>query len=230
MGEGDPIILVHGLSASSRWWVRNVPALAEHYCVYLVDLPGFGMMRSFFYPFALDNVTPWLLAWMEAVGLKQAHFVGHSMGGYICVSVAAQRPEVVRGLVLVCAAGLPGERALLGYLVPMLRMICYVTPSFLPVLFYDALRAGPLMFLRAARDLLSKDMHDLLASVAVPTLLIWGENDTLVPAVFGDILRQEIASSRLLILKKAGHVVMYDRWREFNAAILAFLAGETVGN
>jgi pimeloyl-ACP methyl ester carboxylesterase len=188
------------------------------------------MMRSFFYPFALDNVTAWLLAWMEAVGLEQAHFVGHSMGGYICVSVAAQRPEVVRDLVLVCAAGLPGERALLGYLVPLLRMICYVTPSFLPVLFYDALRAGPFMFLRAARDLLSKDMHDLLASVAVPTLLIWGENDTLVPATFGNILRQEIVDSRLLVLKKAGHVVMYDQWREFNAAILAFLAGEIVGN
>lgn len=86
------------------------------------------------------------------------------------------------------------------------------------------------MFLRAARDLLSKDMHDLLASVTVPTLLIWGENDTLVPATFGDILRQEIAGSRLLVLKKAGHVVMYDQWREFNSAILAFLAGEAVGN
>lgn len=85
------------------------------------------------------------------------------------------------------------------------------------------------MFLRAARDLLSKDMHDLLSSVAVPTLLIWGDNDTLVPVAFGDILRQEIANSRLLVLKKAGHVVMYDRWQEFNAAILGFLGGEIVG-
>lgn len=229
MGEGDPIILVHGLSASSRWWVRNVPALAEHYRVYLVDLPGFGMMRNFFYPFALNEATAWLLAWMEVVGLKQVHLVGHSMGGYICVSVAAQRPEVVRDLVLVCPAGLPGVRTLSGYLVPLLRMISSVTPSFLPVLFYDALRAGPLMFLRAARDLLSKDMHDLLASISVPTLLIWGDNDTLVPVAFGDILRQEIANSRLLVLKKAGHVVMYDRWQEFNAAILAFLGGEIVG-
>src|SRR5205823_14337859 len=95
---------------------------------------------------------------------------------------------------------------------------------------YDALRAGPVVFPRAARDLLNKDMHDLLALVAVPTSLIWGENDTFVPAACGDILRQEIASSRLLVLKKAGHVVTYARWREFNAAILAFLAGEIVGN
>jgi len=86
-----------------------------------------------------------------------------------------------------------------------------------------------LTFLRAARDLLNKDMRDLLATIAVPTLLIWGENDTLVPAAFGDILRQEIANSRLLVLKKAGHIVMYDLSQEFNTAILAFLAGETVG-
>ncbi len=89
--------------------------------------------------------------------------------------------------------------------------------------------AGPLTFFRAARDLLSKDMQDVLASVTVPTLLIWGENDTLVPAIFGDILRQKIASSQLLVLKKAGHVVMYDRPEEFNAGVLAFLDGESVG-
>ena len=70
-------------------------------------------------------------------------------------------------------------------------------------------------------------MHDLLSSVAVPTLLIWGDNDTLVPVAFGDILRQEIANSRLLVLK-AGHVVMYDRWREFNAAILLAPLGSRV--
>jgi pimeloyl-ACP methyl ester carboxylesterase len=229
VGEGEPVILVHGLSASSRWWVRNVAALAEHYRVYLVDLPGFGMMRGFFYRFVLDNVTTWLLAWMEVVGLKEAYFVGHSMGGYICIRVAAQRPEVVRRLILVSPAGLPGERTLAGYLVPLLRTIYYVTPSFLPILFYDALRAGPLTFFRAARDLLSKDMQDVLESVTVPTLLIWGENDTLVPAIFGDILRQKIARSRLLLLKKAGHVVMYDQPEEFNAGVLAFLDGESVG-
>src|SRR5947209_3672443 len=75
MGEGDPIILVHGLSASSLWWTRNVPALAPYYRLYLVDLPGFGSMS---YPrsrFALDQAAEWLLKWMEAIGLQTAHFI-----------------------------------------------------------------------------------------------------------------------------------------------------------
>src|SRR5437660_9846134 len=81
VGEGEPVILVHGLSASSLWWIRNIPALADHYRVYLIELPGFGMMRRFGRRFALDTVVAEVVLWMEVVGIKQAHFVGHSMGG-----------------------------------------------------------------------------------------------------------------------------------------------------
>ena len=44
-GQGEPVVLVHGFSGSTRWWSRNIPALAERYSVYLLDLPGFGAMR-----------------------------------------------------------------------------------------------------------------------------------------------------------------------------------------
>ena len=54
VGQGEPIILVHGLSGSSRWWVRNIPALAEHYRLYLLDLPGFGTMRRYRQRLALE--------------------------------------------------------------------------------------------------------------------------------------------------------------------------------
>src|SRR5947209_1716003 len=81
VGQGEPIILVHGLSGSSRWWVRNIPALAEHYRLYLIDLPGFGTMRRYRGRLALDEIASGIVLWMEAVGIKQAHLVGHSMGG-----------------------------------------------------------------------------------------------------------------------------------------------------
>ena len=79
-GEGEPMVLVHGLSGSTRWWVRNIPALAEHHRLYLVDLPGFGAMRHLRRQFTLVESASWLSAWMEAVGLGPAHLVGHSMG------------------------------------------------------------------------------------------------------------------------------------------------------
>jgi pimeloyl-ACP methyl ester carboxylesterase len=107
VGQGEPIILLHGLSGTSRWWVRNIPALAEHYRLYLLDLPGFGTMRRFRLRFALDEIASGIVLWMEAVGIKQAHLVGHSMGGYICLWIAAHHPERVQCLVLVSRQASP---------------------------------------------------------------------------------------------------------------------------
>ena len=226
---GEPVVLVHGLSASSRWWVRNIPALAQHYRVYLLDLPGFGTMRRFRRRFVLDELSSGIVAWMDTLGIKQAHLIGHSMGGYICLRMAARYPERLRRLVLVSPAGIPHIRSVRGYLLPLLVAIRYCKPAFLPILFSDALRAGPRTLLRATQDLLTKDIRDSLHDVVTPTLLVWGEYDVLVPAVFGDILREEIKGARLLVLKRAGHVVMFDRAEEFNEEVVGFLEGETRG-
>jgi pimeloyl-ACP methyl ester carboxylesterase len=226
IGEGEPIILVHGLIGSTLWWNRNISALAEHYRVYLVDLPGFGTMSHFYYRFVLDEVASWLLFWMEAAGIKQANFVGHSMGGYICIWLAVHKPEVVRTLVLASPAGVLKTRSLLGYFIPLLQVFRIASPSFLPILVYDTIRAGPLTLLSAAQDLLAKDIREKLKLISSPTLLIWGINDVLVPPIFAKILHEEIANSNLLILKNAGHVVMYDQWQEFNKALLAFLGSQ----
>lgn len=229
-GEGEPVVLVHGLSGSARWWARNVAALAERHRVYLVDLPGFGAMRSRRRQFALVEAASWLSAWMEAVSLGRAHLVGHSMGGYVCLRLAASRPEAVRRLVLIAAAGVPTGRAMLGHLVPLLGAARHATPSFLPVLVRDALRMGPVTLWRAARDLLAEDVREDLRSVQAPTLLVWGKKDTLVPPAVGDLLRAEIPDSRLLVLEKAAHVPMFDQPEEFDEALLTFLAGRETGD
>jgi pimeloyl-ACP methyl ester carboxylesterase len=97
------------------------------------------------------------------------------------------------------------------------------------VLLRDALRAGPATLWRAARDLLAEDVSEDLRRIAAPTLLVWGERDTLVPPATGDLLRKVIEDSRLLVVEGAGHVPMFDRPEEFDAALLAFLAGEPIG-
>lgn len=227
-GEGEPIVLVHGLSGSTRWWFRNVPALAEQHRVYLVDLPGFGTMRRVGRRFVLAEAASWFSEWMKVVGLERVHLVGHSMGGYVSVRLAATQPEVVRRLVLVAPAGVPAGRSMLGHLIPLLLAARYATPAFMPVLIRDALKMGPMTLWRAARDLLTEDVREDLRKIESPTLLVWGENDPLIPPTVGDLLQEEIPNSRLVLLQNAGHVPMFDRPREFDAALLAFLAGEPV--
>jgi pimeloyl-ACP methyl ester carboxylesterase len=222
VGEGEPIILVHGLSASSLWWKRNIPALSQQYRLYLVDLPGFGSL-GYAHSFALKHAAGWLLMWMEGIGLQKAHFIGHSMGGYICLWIAAHHPEKVLSLVLISPAVSPRAHSVFDYLVPLVASIRYLTPAFFPILAYDALRAGPFAIIRAASELLTVDVREELKMLTVPTLLVWGEHDTLVPLSIGYLVRDAMKHARFLLLKRAGHVGMFDQYEQFNAAELEFL-------
>ncbi len=222
VGEGTPLILVHGLSGSTLWWRRNVQALAEHYRVYLIDLPGFGAMSRRRGHFALKQAGQWLLQWMKAIGLSQADWIGHSMGGYICMWIAANVPEVVSRLILVSPAVLPPEQTFGRSIKPLLLSARYAQPRFFPILAYDALRTGFLPLLRAAREILAQDLIDS-THITAPTLLIWGEHDTLVPPELGLALQTKLPHAQLLILPRAGHVGMFDQAETFNRATLAFL-------
>ncbi|HEY4033486.1 MAG TPA: alpha/beta hydrolase, partial [Ktedonobacteraceae bacterium] len=103
-----------------------------------------------------------------------------------------------------------------------------LTPHFFPILFYDALRAGPYLLFRTACDLVTVDGREEIRKISAPTLLVWGEDDSLVPLKIGTLLQQEMRHANFLLLKRAGHVSMFDQPEMFNAAALAFLRGEVV--
>ena len=88
---------------------------------------------------------------------------------------------------------------------------------------------GPKTLWRAASDLLAEDVREDARKIQAPTLLVWGENDPLIPPAVGDLLRWDIPDSQLLLLRGAAHVPMFDQPADFDAALLAFLAGEPVG-
>lgn len=228
-GEGEPLVLVHGLSESTRVWYRNLDALAARYRVYLLDLPGFGAMRKFRQQFDLKQSGAWLDGWMQALGLEAAHLVGHSMGGYICMALTARCPERVRRLTLVDSIGIPFDRSVNRLIYPALKAIRRTEPSFWGCIGYDYLRAGPAMVLKAARQIVALEASEVIASVRVPTLIIWGENDDLVPFSSGRRLHERLAGARLFVLPGANHFCMYERPREFNNALLTFLQGQEVG-
>jgi pimeloyl-ACP methyl ester carboxylesterase len=226
-GSGEPVILIHGLAGSGRWWRRNVPTLATRFRTYVVDLPRFGVMHGRG-RFVLAEAATWLWEWMRSIGLRHAHLIGHSMGGLIAIRLAAQRPDAVSRLVLLAPAGVPAARSLAAHALPLLRAARHSKPGFLPLLAYDAVRAGPRTLWRAAQEIVSEDVREDLAAIRSPTLVIMGQNDALVPPAVGRMLQENIADARLLVLKGAGHVVMFDQPDAFNHAVLPFLAGTPV--
>src|SRR5215218_3298080 len=81
-GIGPPLILLHGLSGSSHWWSRNVPAFARSFRTYTIDLPGFGESRLLRWS-RLDNIADQVADWLTDKDLSQVHVAGHSLGGAV---------------------------------------------------------------------------------------------------------------------------------------------------
>jgi pimeloyl-ACP methyl ester carboxylesterase len=223
-GAGPPLVLVHGLSASGRWWSRNVPDFARHYRVYVVDLIGFGRSRRAG-AFSLAEAAGRLVDWMATLGIVRTSLIGHSMGGLIAAELAADFPERVERLVLVDAAVFSPAPSYVEHTLGLLRWLRYAPLGFLPVLAADAWRAGPRTVTRAARELLATDIRSKLSRVQAPTLIVWGEHDTLIPPDVGERLCDSLPRAELVIIPGAAHNPMWDRPAAFNRLVLEFLAG-----
>lgn len=220
-GSGPPLVLVHGLAGSWRWWRPVLPTLAAEHSVLLVDLPGFGglpRVRSF----DVDAAVEWLADWSHAAELGPADVVGHSLGGLLCARLAARHPETVRKLVLVAPAGLPGRTAAAST-TPLLRVLLASRPRLLALLARDALRSGPVTIATAALAVLASDVRGDLAGVRSPTLVLLGRNDHLVPLADAQELARALPDGRVRVLE-AGHVPMAEQPGELSRELLEFLA------
>src|SRR5688572_1781890 len=102
-GSGAPLVLLHGLSGSGRWWRWNIDTLARRFQVHLTALAGFGG-NARGQQFQRREASAVLRGWASQRALAQARWIGHSMGGYILAELAADAPEHVGQLVLVNAA------------------------------------------------------------------------------------------------------------------------------
>ena len=215
-GKGPPMILIHGLSGSGGWWRFNIAALsASHEVLTLELLGGVGV----------QDAARLIVAWAAHLGLPPAAVIGHSMGGQIALYVAAFAPQQVNRLVLACASGLL-HASWWRVALNLPRAGFSGRPRFVPIVLRDSLRTGLPNLYRAARDILRDDVAELLPSLTVPTLVIWGARDPLVPPQLGRVLARSIPGAQYIELPHAGHVVMVDAPQAFNDAVLAFLSGE----
>lgn len=221
-GEGRPLILIHGLSGSVRWWLHNVPILARHFRVYALDLleyhPEVARLR-----FILAEAARRIALWMRRLGLESASVVGHSMGGAIAAELAADEPELVDKLVMVDAAAVLPRSRLPVSLPVLIRKAPHFSPTLMPVLIQDAWRTGPRILWGATRDLVTSDIRPKLSQIRAETLIIWGEHDGILPLPLAEELRRLVPHCQLKVLPHAGHNPMWEAPEEFNAVVLEFL-------
>jgi pimeloyl-ACP methyl ester carboxylesterase len=110
MGEGPPIVFVHGLAGCWQNWLENIPRFAERHRVVAVDLSGFGQSELPREEISIPGYGRFIDAFLEQIGIERATLVGNSMGGFIAAETAISHPSRVEKLVLVSAAGGPALR------------------------------------------------------------------------------------------------------------------------
>ncbi|GAC1540989.1 MAG: alpha/beta hydrolase [Herpetosiphon sp.] len=220
-GSGPPLLLIHGLSGSSRWWRRNIPAFAPHFTVYAVDLTGFGKNRAW-RPLSLRLAATTLSRFIDYTGDGPAAVIGHSMGGHIATYMAACHPASVDRLVLAAASGLIGG-SLVRAAAHLPRVAFGTARGFTTTLVGDAARAGALNLFLAARELLSDNTRTLLGRITAPTMVISAQHDHLIPPEHGAQQHAAIRDSRYTLLPNAGHILMWDQAEAFNHLVLDFL-------
>ncbi|MBN2447135.1 MAG: alpha/beta hydrolase [Phycisphaerae bacterium] len=256
-GTGDPVVILPGLGSTLDYWQLNIPVLAEQYHVIAVDLPGFGRTSKPDAPYDLTWETERICEFLDAKGVRRARLVGVSMGGHLALLIARYHPERVEQLVLVGASGnwrRPGFLLNFGIwlvwrdavVTDYLRahwarifheLFAHETPMTEQIFRYQmAVRANKAKFgpqgrasARALHSILYSTIRDELDAIKVPTLLIWGEHDTVHPRDGALHFRENLPDARLVIVKDAAHAVMADQPAIFNRLVLDFLRSGTAG-
>jgi pimeloyl-ACP methyl ester carboxylesterase len=217
-GQGEPVVLVHGLSGSWRWWLPVLQPLAERRRVHLLDLPRLGMGLP------ARELTGWLGRWLDAAAIENVDLIGHSLGGLIAAELAAEQPGRVDRLVLVSPAGIPCGNTVVSRGIRLLGTL-YDVRGRLPTVVGDAVRAGPFSLLRGALFASDRDLSVELASVQARTLLVWGEGDRLLPPRIAAEWQGVLPDLQLIHLP-CGHVPMWEAAGELASCLVAFLDQE----
>jgi pimeloyl-ACP methyl ester carboxylesterase len=246
--DASAVILLHGLGSSLQTWEPWAHGLATEHRVILLDLPGAGLSP----PDPTGDYTDsrslqLIIALMDQLDVARASVVGHSMGGRLAWRLAASHPERVDRLVLVAPDGFaspgfeygraPDVPAMLGLMEyalprPLLRM--NLAPAYAdPATLTDALttRYQDLMLAPGARGAMLARMRQtvlqdpvpLLARIQAPTLLVWGEQDAMIPIANADDYIRAMPRATLVSLPGVGHLPHEEAPDRSLEPVLAFL-------
>ena len=253
-GDLPPVVFIHGLGGCWQNWLENIPRLAQDRRVLALDLPGFGESQMPRDEISISGYGEIVVELVRAAGVdSEVDVVGNSMGGFIAAEIGISHPDFARRIVLCSAAGISITNLRRRPLLTSARIAAAATNVVLarreamarrpglrhialayvfrhptriaPDLAYQVMTGtGKPGFLAALEALTDYDFRDRLADVKVPVLLVWGEDDNLVPVEDADEFERLIPDARKVIFEDTGHVPMLERPQAFNDLIADFLS------
>jgi aminoacrylate hydrolase len=250
-GEGFPVMFASGLGGHANFWREQVPAFARGFDVTVHDMRGVGQSDALRMAYTVEGNAADMIALMDALKIERAHVVGHATGSAVALVLAIEHPERLASVVL--SAGWAGQDpflrrvyALRRDLLTQLGPAAYIQAS--TVMLYppawiarnnEQLRlqesqqlAGfkPEIVLSRIDALLAFDRTADLPRIKTPTLVVAAEDDFVIPAYLSEQLAKQIPGAEAKFFAQGGHCFMQVGPREFNQAVMPFLAQHTPAN
>ena len=223
-GFGPPLILLHGWGSTSDTFDNLVEQLNEDYTCYQLDLPGFG--KSYLQKaYSLDDYVEVLKSFCTELEIENPSILGHSFGGRIAIKYASLYD--VCKLILVSTPGIKEK--------PKLKNVIRIR-------IYKILKYFNIKVIMGSKDyrnakgvlketlvkIVNEDLNACLQKINIPTLVIFGEKDNIVPVRIAKKMHALIPSSGLVIIPKCGHFPYIERYRYFLIVLKSFLTSDTI--
>jgi len=242
--ESAPVVsLSHSLATDLSMWDLQAAVLKPGYRVLRYDTRGHGGTDAPEGPYTLEQLADDAKALLQALGIAKTHFMGISMGGMIGQILALKDPGMLRSLVLCDTSsripeealpiweeriGLAQEKGMDALVEPTMER--WFTASFRgePISMLEKIRgmirATPLKgYVGCSRAIMKLNLTERLSEIALPTLIIVGEEDQGTPVAASQAIHKQIKGSELLILKSAAHLSNIEQQKAFDTAVLDFL-------
>lgn len=247
-GQGEPLLLVPGLSGVGSFWAHQVADFSRDFRVIVHDHRGTGQSTHSRIRYSVEQMAGDVLRLMDALGVESAHLVGHSTGGAIGQVIAQDHPQRLRSLVLSATWAGPdpyfrrlfesrkeillnlGVEAYLRASVLYLATPAWISANDAAITEQhraQAAAAAPVEVTASRIDaIVAFDRRARLPEIRVPTLVIVAADDMITPRFYSDELASRIPGAKLVVLDAGGHFVPQSDPRAYNAAVGAFLRAQ----
>jgi len=218
MGEGKPLIILHGWGSCSERWIKEAEIIsAKGFKVIVPDLPGFGLSDKLSSPWRTNDYIKWLEEFIKQLGIENFYLLGYSFGGALAVKMAVKYPQRVEKLFLVSAAIIREKTAKKD----VAKKVSKLVKIFQFVPFYKLFRKAVYKFIIRKSDyvytegvmketylnVISDDVSFNLPFIKVPTIIIWGDKDQSTPVEDARTAKAKIKNSKLIIVSGATHLI-----------------------
>lgn len=243
-GQGQPLVLVHGLGSSTFDWEAQVQEFSKSYRVITFDMRGHGQSEKPAGPYSIPMFAADLNALLEALDVTAVHLVGISLGGAVAFQFVLDYPEKVKSLTVVNSGptlgGTPEQaqqeidrRVGIVQQLGMRGMGQALSPVLFPKPGHAALREtfieqwaanDPQAYIEATRSMLGWDVTDRLGEIRCPTLIVSADQDY-SPVAAKEAYLKLMPNARLVVIPDAHHATPIEEPEKFNAALRKFLEG-----